>query len=346
MKPTTFWHGVLFIVGLWLLSYALIDVTDTTPKQRRMAISSVVPRSSPPASLSGGGREVASAPPTPVVPAKVWPADWTPTSTVSINDSNHSAKGIMSFTLNPGDDLQVEFGPLWVCKVPDQMRELEIAVNDGNGFEKLQDYWTRVSPTQDAGKNSWWWTSRLLRFRIRPGLRGNLGLQLDVSRMVYEEMKPGPFPPPQQFGDVTISVEDVKRTEQGRAVFTVVFHNTSSSHTIGAAIHSEVITPRASLVSSDGKEYVLVGFDGIGMMSLNPSSLTQLDPGETDRATATWTWWKPGAVSSFRLQMEIVLDSNYSRSAVASFQQNGYNLPPTCRVHNFITDIPITTVRY
>ena len=105
---------------------------------------------------------------------------------------------------------------------------------------------------------------------------------------------------------------------------------------------------RSSLTSSDGAKYVCDGDDitGIRAINANPARLTEIQP--KGRIITSFTFRIPsldrGAgdrVTSFRLQMEIVVNQNFSENQYANYQSVVDQLPPYCKIHNFVLDIPV-----
>ena len=331
-------RAIVFVIVFWMLG-ALIHNYLKYGVQRTSAVIQSVPTIQPPAA--------SKAPPV-VSISKIWPDGATPTKIVHIPDPQEPAQGLMDITLNPGDDLELDFDPLWIFNTtgPDSLAGTEIAIDDGSGFESLQEY---VQNRDESGTNAWWMKSRIVRIRLQSG-RPSTTYSVTVAKRTIEK----PLPPvlPQTFDDLTITETGIHDLSTRKVVVDLMFRNTSSMNTIAVAMYAD--QPRgiqynlkSSLICSDGTPYVVSISDiaGINALRTNLRQLISIEPGQELKASLEF---EPRGIrsnhfTSFTLQAEIVVNSNYRDGEYDNYRETGRDvLPSDCKIVNAMFDIPIS----
>ncbi len=247
--------------------------------------------------------------------------------------------------------MELDFDPLWIFNTTgsDSLAGTEIEINDGGGFESLQEY---AQNLDESGTNAWWMKSRTVRMRLQSG-RPATTYSVMIAKRTIEK----PLPPvlPQTFDDLTVTETGIHDLNNRNVVVDLVFRNASSVNTMAIAMYAD--QPRgvqhnlkSSLICSDGTPYVVDVNDtaAINALRTNPRQLVSIEPGQELKASLEF---QPRGIrsnhfTSFTLQAEIVVNSNYHDGEYDSYRETGRDvLPPDCKIVNAVFDIPISRHR-
>lgn len=289
---------------------------------------------------------VAPAPAPTVTFTKIWPDGAIPTKVVHIPDPEQPVKGLMDINLRQGDDLELDFDPLWIfeSRNADAFPGAQSVIDGGNSFQTFPDYERNL---ENSGTNAWWMKPRVVRLRLVPG-RSDATYSITIEKR--EEERPLPPVPPQNFGDLSIVFDGLRRLPDRKTVVYLIFRNNSPANTIAVAMHDEPCTflpceLSSSLLFSDGTPFVIYTSEitGINGIRSRPSLLTAIEPGQALRASFKF---EPRGIvargtSSARLQAEVVVNPNYQPDEYRNFPETGKDfLPPGCQIINVMFDIP------
>jgi hypothetical protein len=279
--------------------------------------------------------------------SKIWPDGATPTKIVHIPDPQEPAKGLLEINLHQGDDLELDFDPLWTIRTTREAEVAgeEVAIDSGNGFETLQEF---AQTRETSGTNAWWMKSRKVRMRLAAG---HPDMTCDYTVEKKSPESPLPTVPPQMIGDLSVTCDVVRWLPDRKVLAYLTFRNNSTANTIAVALHDESCTMMpcelaTSLLCSDGTPYVLYTSEltGINGLRTSPRYLTAIEPGQELKTSLKF---EPrgnvsSAIDSVRLQSEIVVNADYLADEYSNFRETGRDfLPPNCMVFNVMFDIPI-----
>lgn len=154
--------------------------------------------------------------------------------------------------------------------------------------------------------------------------------------------------PSQDFTNLRVNVDKLTITDEGLVIVSFSFQNKSAQNSIAVAFYHEpcYVPPcflRTTLIAANGKKLECDDGDlkGVGSMRFGPDPLTEIEPGGTIKASLAFGRGRlERKTTSFSLQSELVVNQNYKASAYANYQPNENSLPPGCKVHNLVLDIP------
>ena len=118
-------RAVIFVIVFWILGALIHNYLKYGVQHSSTVIQSAVQTMPPPP---------ASKEPPVVSISKIWPGGATPTKIVHIPDPHEPAQGLMDITLHQGDDVELDFDPLWIFNTtgPDSLAGTEIAISETN----------------------------------------------------------------------------------------------------------------------------------------------------------------------------------------------------------------------
>lgn len=331
-------RAVVFVIVLWVIGAVIHNALKYNPPQSVAAAPIAIAPATP---------KVAQIVAPVVSISKVWPDGAMPTKIVHIPDPQEPAKGLMEINLYQGDDLELEFDPLWILRanIKTTFEGAEVAIDSGNGFETLQEY---DQTRENSGTNAYWMKSRTIRMRLAPG-RPAATYSFTVSKVAPE--KPLPVVPPQTIGDLSVIYGGIRGLPDNKVLVYLTFRNNSTANTIAVALHDEpcIAMPcelATSLLCSDGTPYVIYTSEltGINGLRTTPRYLTAIEPGQELKTSLKF---EPrgnvaSIIDSVRLQSEIIVNADYHTSDYYNYHETGQDfLPPYCAVVNVMFDIPI-----
>lgn len=152
----------------------------------------------------------------------------------------------------------------------------------------------------------------------------------------------------QDFSNLRVNVDKLRILDDGTVMVHLSFQNKSAKNSIAVALYHDVcfMQPcmmRTTLVAANGKQFTCsdAQLKGIGSMRFGPDTLTEIEPGATIKASIHFADGRLSArTTSFTLQSEIVVNQNYRAGAYANYQLNENSLPPGCKIHNLVLEIP------
>jgi hypothetical protein len=265
---------------------------------------------------------------------------------MQIPNPEHPAKGLLEITLHPGDDLEIDCAAFWGIHPQDQYSP-EVSVDDGTGFLPFPEYDAKYKQLESAGSNSRLARKRIGRYRLQRGVTQAVTFHYLVNHFPEPDTTPVPLPPPQQFETISVEIQKLERLKGGPVVTTIAFRNTDAKISSAIAIHNRFSFgdyPMVSLIAANGREYTCVNHAGIQTVYSNPYKLTEVGPRETQVVTLGWnqTWGPEYPASPLKLQIEFVLNANYSRNSYPpDYRAPADMLPKGCRLHNAVFSIPI-----
>lgn len=162
----------------------------------------------------------------------------------------------------------------------------------------------------------------------------------------------------QDFGNLRITIDRLRSLESGDISLSLTFQNKSAKNPVAVAMYHDIcfVRPcnvRSSLTASDGTRMHCQDSDltGIRSLRLAPDALTEISPGGAVKATIAFQGGRrmSNRITSFTFQAEMVVNQNFRASDYANFRpdqesplfrDNRESLPPSCKVHNLILEIP------
>jgi hypothetical protein len=253
----------------------------------------------------------------------------------------------MEINLHQGDDLELDFDPLWTMQPTTEagFAGTEISVDSGSGFETLQEYHQN---RENSGTNAYWMKPRTIRMRLAAG-RPDTTYSYTIEKKSPETLLPAV--PPQTIGNLSVTYGGIRGLPDGKVLVYLTFHNSSTANTIAVALHDEPCTfmpceLATSLLCSDGTPYVIYTSEltGINGLRASPRYLTAIEPGQELKTSLKFESRGNVAsiIDSVRLQSEIVVNADYHASDYYNYRETGQDfLPPYCAVVNVMFDIPI-----
>ena len=333
-------RAVVFVIILWVIGAVIHNALKYNAPRPPAIVSVAVAQAPTPPKVIPVAAPVVSI-------SKIWPDGATPTKIVHIPDPQEPAKGLMEISLHQGDDLELDFDPLWIMSYTDTVGfgDAQVAIDSGHGFETLSEY---HQTRENSGTNAWWMKSRTIRVRLAAG-RPTTTYSFTISKMAPES--PLPRVPPQKFGDLSVIYGGIRGLPDRKVLVYLTFHNNSTANIIAVALHDEACTflpceLETSLLCSDGTPYKLYTSDltGISGMRASPRYLTPIEPGQELKTSLKFEPWGNVAntIDSVRLQSEIVVNADYHADEYRNYPETGRDLlPPYCAVVNMMFDIPI-----
>ena len=81
---------------------------------------------------------------------------------------------------------------------------------------------------------------------------------------------------------------------------------------------------------------------GIRSMEMSPQGLTEVETNGENKASIVFqTRRRPAErVTSYRLQLDVVINQSYKASAYDNYRMPRQGLPPFCKINNLVLDIP------
>lgn len=152
----------------------------------------------------------------------------------------------------------------------------------------------------------------------------------------------------QDFTNLRVNVDKLRILQDGLVTLDLSFQNKSAQNSVAVAFYHnncyvEPCSLRTTLVAANGQSFTCDNSDlqGVRSLQINPDTLTEVEPGATVKASITFS---SGRLSrkptSFTLQSELVVNQLYKASAYANYQPDKRRLPPGCKVHNLVLEIP------
>jgi curli biogenesis system outer membrane secretion channel CsgG len=159
----------------------------------------------------------------------------------------------------------------------------------------------------------------------------------------------------QTVGKLVVKVDALEQLSDA-VVVQLILLNTSTSEVIAVALHTKglLLNLPSTLTSTDGVEYSCDpnqhGVRGLQVLCESmPDSykaLTDLQPDSDLKVSLRFM--RPGGVTSiptgFRLQLEMVVDPNYSETTYTSIRKSnqfeGFSLPGNCKLRNVVLEFP------
>lgn len=290
---------------------------------------------------------IAAPVPIPVRPI-IWPGDVPATKIIHIPNPEHPTTGIMDNTLRVGDELEMDWEPLWFYSTQELPSAIEIAFkNDGGNFESPEEY--RKNNPDNNGTNAWWTKKRIVRLRLKPGFRDETTFRFVIEKINEDAIKPLPYVAPQQYHELSVAYTKFQGLKDGTIQIDLTFENLSNSKTIAVAMYGDVCSFEpcpvlSSLIAADGTQYTINtgGLTGIKCIRALPQKLTAIEPNGQLKASLNF---EPqgrlsDSVKSFKMQMQIVVNLNFNESAYDNYRPT-HDLPPHCQVVDMIFEMPV-----
>jgi TolB-like protein len=152
-----------------------------------------------------------------------------------------------------------------------------------------------------------------------------------------------------QFGNVNVVVEGLRKLDYEMVQVDLIMQNKNTKESVAVALYHEACfvapcTIRGSLTAADGTQFYSdsSAITGIRSMEITPDGLTEIEPNGEQKVSIIFRPQRNPArrVTSYRLQLDIVINQSYKASAYDNYRLPRQGLPPFCRISNLVLDIP------
>jgi len=152
-----------------------------------------------------------------------------------------------------------------------------------------------------------------------------------------------------QFGNVNVIVEGLRKLDNEQVQVDLIMQNKSSKEVVAVALYHEAcyVPPcavRGSLMGADGTQFFTddSALTGIRSMEVSPKGLTEVETNGENKVSIIFQPQRRPAehVTSYRLQLDVVINQSYKASTYDNYRQPTQGLPQFCKINNLVLDIP------
>jgi hypothetical protein len=120
-----------------------------------------------------------------------WPKGYAPTKTLVIPDPRNPTLDTIDAPLHLGDDLELILEPLWIIDFETIGKTIEIAVDEGGGFQSLNQLQVEHDLIQREEGKPWLLKRRIIRFhRTNESMASVAPLRLGIRKYTEAEVRP------------------------------------------------------------------------------------------------------------------------------------------------------------